>query len=93
MKYSNFGILAMTVLAGTATTGFAQSGLILNLGPLPGSQIVFSGHSFNFSPATPGAGIGPGGSVPDQWFISSEDGSANTGSAVNDNGAFFRRPV
>ncbi len=53
------GILAMTVLAGSAVTTFAQSSLVLNLGPLSGSQIVFSGNSFNFSAATPAVGIGP----------------------------------
>jgi hypothetical protein len=92
MKNSNLGILALTIVAGSAATSFAQSGLILNLGPLSGSQIVFSGDSFNFSPASPSVGIGPSGSIADQWFISSEGGSAATGSAVNLDGAFSGGP-
>ncbi len=92
MNNPKLRILAMTMLAGSAATSFAQSDLILNLGPLNNSQIVFSGNTFNFSPAAPGTGIGPAGSVPDQWFISSEDGSAATQSAVNDVGAFSGGP-
>jgi hypothetical protein len=92
MKNSNLVILAIATLAGSAVTTFAQSSLVLNLGPLSGSQIVFSGNSFNFSAATPAVGIGPKGSIPDQWFVSSEDGSAATGSAINLDGAFSGGP-
>jgi len=92
MKNSNLVILALSTLAGSAVTTFAQSTLILNLGPLTGSQIVFDGNSFNFSAASPSVGIGPKGSIPDQWFISSEDGGAATGSAMNLDGAFSGGP-
>jgi len=91
MKNSNLVILAITTLAGSAVTTFAQSTLVLNLGPLSGSEIVFSGNSFNFSAASPLVGIGPKGNY-DQWFISSEDGSAATGSALNLPGAFSGGP-
>jgi hypothetical protein len=91
MKKTNLGIVALTLLGASVGSSFAQS-LILNLGPLSGSQLVFSGHSFNFSPATPSVGIGPGGSVPDQWYITSESGSAASGSALNLDGAFGNGP-
>jgi len=92
MKTTSLGMVALTLLGASAVTSYAQASLDLNLDPLSGSQLVFSGHSFNFSPASPGTGIGPGGAVPDQWFISSESGSANTGSAVNHDGAFSGGP-
>jgi hypothetical protein len=92
MKTTNLGMVALTLLGASAVTSHAQATLDLNLSPLTGSQIVFSGSSFNFSAASPGIGIGPGGSVPDQWSISSEGGSANTGSAMNHVGGFAGGP-
>ena len=92
MKTTNLGMVALTLLGASAVTSYAQASLDLNLDPLSGSQLVFSGNSFNFSPASPGTGIGPGGSITDQWFISSEGGSASTGSAMNHAGAFSGGP-
>jgi hypothetical protein len=92
MKTTNLGMVALTLLGASAVTSYAQATLDLNLSPLSGSQIVFSGSSFNFSAASPGTGIGPGGLVPDQWSISSEGGSAATGSAMNHTGGFAGGP-
>jgi hypothetical protein len=92
MKTTKLGMVALTLLGASAVTSNAQATLDLNLSPLSGSQIVFSGSSFNFSAASPGTGIGPGGSVPDQWSISSEGGSASTGSAKNLVGGFSGGP-
>lgn len=92
MKTTNFGMVALTLLGASALTSYAQS-LDLNISPLSGSQIVFDGSSFNFSPASPSTSLGPpNGPVPDQWFVSSEGGSASTGSAVNLDGAFAGGP-
>jgi len=92
MKTTSLGMVALTLLGASAVTSYAQATLDLNLSPLSGSQIVFSGSSFNFSAASPVVGIGPGGAVSEQWSISSEDGSANTGSALNHAGGFSGGP-
>jgi hypothetical protein len=93
MKTTNLGMVALTLLGASAVTSYAQATLDLNLSPLTGSQIVFDGSSFNFSPASPSTSLGPpSGPVPDQWFISSEAGSASTGSALNHAGAFAGGP-
>jgi hypothetical protein len=92
MKTTNLGMVALTLLGASAVTSYAQASLDLNLSPLSGSQLVFLGNSFNFSAASPGTGIGPGGSVQDQWSISSEGGSAATGNAMGHDGAFAGGP-
>lgn len=92
MKSTNLGVATLTLLGASVSASFAQSDLSLNFNSLSGSQMVFQSSSFNFSPASPGLGIGPGGSVPDQWFISSETGSAATQSAVGDVGGFAGGP-
>jgi len=78
MKRTNFSILAMAVVAGSVGNVFAQGDLNLDLAALTGSQIVFSGHSFNFTPASPSVGVGPSANVPDQWYIVDEYGPAAT---------------
>ena len=90
MKNTNYGIVAITLLTASAGASYAQD-LTLDFGPLVGSQIVFNGGvapSFNFTPGT----VGPNNLQGYQWNVTSESGSAATGSALGDPGAILNGP-
>jgi len=90
MKNTNYGIVAITLLTASAGASYAQD-LTLDFGPLVGSQIVFNGGttpSFNFTPGT----VGPNNLQGYQWNVTSESGSAATGSAMGDPGAILNGP-
>src|SRR5271170_3247827 len=102
MKTTNLGVVALTLLTGSAGTSLAQD-LSLNFAGLKNSEIVFGGSAdtFTFLSSTPlvnlGSGIqGPAGYA--QWDVTSESGSAATGSAIGfdgnlDNGPFNYSPI
>jgi len=89
MKISKFGTLTVAALTASAGAIYAQD-LTLNFGPLTGSSLVFGGSSdnFNFTAGT----VSPGNPAGNQWSITSESGSAATGSAAGDQGNIFNGP-
>src|SRR5271170_2073975 len=95
MQTTKLAAIAAAVLTASAGSTLAQ-GLTLNFGPNVGSSIVFFGseNQFNFTPGTV-SGSNPLGL---QWNVTSESGSAATGSADGDsgsilNGAFNYGPI
>jgi hypothetical protein len=89
MKISKFGTLTVAALTASAGAIYAQE-LTLNFGPLTGSALVFGGSSdtFNFTPGT----VSPSNPTGNQWSITSESGSAATGSAAGDQGNLLNGP-
>jgi len=89
MQTTKLGAITVAVLAASAGGALAQ-GLTLNFGPNDGSSIVFFGSAsqFNFTPGTVTA-TDPFGL---QWNVTSESGSAATGSAVGDSGSILNGP-
>jgi len=88
MQTTKLGAIAAVVLTASAGSALAQN-LTLNFGPNVGSSIVFFGSAdqFNFTPGT--ALNNPGGA---QWSVTSESGSAATGSADGDLGSILNGP-
>jgi len=97
MKSSNLGIVALSLLSVSAITVSAQE--TLSFSALGNSAIQFGGtaDTFAFLNSTPLVSLGAGGGYA-QWDVTSESGSAATGSAIGlngniDNGPFSYGPI
>lgn len=97
MKSSNLGIVALSLLSVSAITVSAQE--TLSFSALGNSAIQFGGSAdtFTFLNSTPLVSLGTGGGYA-QWDVTSESGSAATGSAIGlngniDNGPFSYGPI
>jgi hypothetical protein len=89
MQTTKLGAIAVAVLTASAGSALAQ-GLTLDFGPNVGSSIVFFGsaNQFNFTPGT----VTAGNPLGFQWNVTSESGSAATGSADGDLGSIYNGP-
>ena len=89
MQTTKLGAIAAAVLTVSAGSALAQN-LTLDFGPNVGSSIVFFGAAsqFNFNPGTV-TGSNPLGL---QWSVTSESGSAATGSADGHLGSILNGP-
>jgi hypothetical protein len=89
MNISKLGTMTAAILTVSAASTYAQS-LTLNYGPLGGSDIVFGGsaQTFNFTQGT----VTLANPLGNQFGITTESGSANTGSALGLQGNIFNGP-
>src|SRR5271168_4351632 len=89
MKISKFGTMTAAIVTASAASVYAQD-LTLSYGPLTSSVLVFGGsaQTFNF---TQGA-VSQSNPMGNQFGITTESGSADTGSAVGLQGNIFNGP-